>query len=375
MRELMTNIKDCHFVENNFSLDANANDTSILLDFLRWTAAQAVCVGHALNFFGVGDALRPPEMPYMQNIGVLIFFVLSGFLIAHALVRVSIKERPLVNFVIDRFSRIYSAFIPSLILIALIDLSLVYLNYHGQPAYVTLKIFLGNVLMLQNLEIPWFGALPSFGSAGQLWTLSVEWHIYIFVGGLFFFLQNKSRWLGLIFIVLFSYVPLSFFGESRLDETGYGLSYLWLLGFASYFLIRSDFVKKFNVLFLVFLLICLVYFWGNRLVPGKEYNISQYPILAAIFTLSVLVTQSTKAFVDKFIVLNLVRKLADYSFTLYLVHYSILYAIYKIYGGGSLAVALISILICNIVAYFLAIHTELKYRLVGAYIKNKLGLR
>jgi hypothetical protein len=35
-------------------LDRKANDTSLALDLLRAVAAQMVCVGHAINFGGVG---------------------------------------------------------------------------------------------------------------------------------------------------------------------------------------------------------------------------------------------------------------------------------------------------------------------------------
>ena len=71
----------------NVSLDPNSNDTSFFLDLLRFGSAQAVCVGHAIVFFGVASFLRPPRFPYLQNLGVLAFFLLSGFLIAHVLSR------------------------------------------------------------------------------------------------------------------------------------------------------------------------------------------------------------------------------------------------------------------------------------------------
>ena len=99
-----------------FSLDPSANDTSVTLDLLRFCAAQAVCVGHSISFFGVADRLRPPMAPNMQNVGVLMFFVLSGFLIAHVLTRgIGQRSYGLAQFVIDRFARIYSAFLPALL--------------------------------------------------------------------------------------------------------------------------------------------------------------------------------------------------------------------------------------------------------------------
>lgn len=75
------------FGRQMLTFNPTKNDTSIALDLLRAVAAQMVCVGHALAFFGVGDWLKPPFVPWMQNIGVLLFFVMSGLLITATLLR------------------------------------------------------------------------------------------------------------------------------------------------------------------------------------------------------------------------------------------------------------------------------------------------
>jgi peptidoglycan/LPS O-acetylase OafA/YrhL len=114
------------------NLDRSKNDTSVTLDLLRAVAAQMVCVGHAINFFIGG---WPSDLPYMQNVGVLLFFILSGFLITHTLVKRS--ERPdyrFTQFLIDRFARIYSGLIPALVLIIVVDWMVTYLT---SDPYVT----------------------------------------------------------------------------------------------------------------------------------------------------------------------------------------------------------------------------------------------
>ena len=73
-----------------FVLHKSKNDTSVTLDLLRAVAAQMVCVGHGISFFM--PAWRPSELPLMQNVGVLIFFVLSGTLITFTLIERS-KDR------------------------------------------------------------------------------------------------------------------------------------------------------------------------------------------------------------------------------------------------------------------------------------------
>ncbi len=62
-----------------FSLDKSKNDTSVMLDLLRAGAAQIVCVGHAINLANDKTITNAP------NVGVMLFFVLSGFVIAYTL--------------------------------------------------------------------------------------------------------------------------------------------------------------------------------------------------------------------------------------------------------------------------------------------------
>jgi peptidoglycan/LPS O-acetylase OafA/YrhL len=98
------------------NLDPKENDTSLTLDLLRAVAAQMVCVGHAIIFFVSGS--RPQWLPVMQNIGVLIFFLISGFVIAATLSRRSgDPDYGFLRFFVDRFARIYSGLLPALVLI------------------------------------------------------------------------------------------------------------------------------------------------------------------------------------------------------------------------------------------------------------------
>ena len=90
-----------------FVLHKSKNDTSVTLDLLRAVAAQMVCVGHGISFFM--PAWRPSELPLMQNVGVLIFFVLSGTLITFTLIeRSKDPSYGFGTFFLERFARIYS---------------------------------------------------------------------------------------------------------------------------------------------------------------------------------------------------------------------------------------------------------------------------
>jgi peptidoglycan/LPS O-acetylase OafA/YrhL len=194
------------------------SQASITLDLIRATAAQAVCVGHAIGLFGVWKWAQPPHVPYMQNVGVLVFFLLSGFVIAFTLDSKS-KDRAygFDDYLVDRFARIYSALIPALIVIAAIDFTWTTLTGETRSTF-TLRAFIGNLFMLQDVPGPlrWF-VIPSFGTAGQLWTLAIEWHIYIFAGAIFFLRRSPSM---MLIALLSCTVPLLYL--RRVPEQDFG---------------------------------------------------------------------------------------------------------------------------------------------------------
>jgi len=364
-------------INARFSLSPDQNDTSSVLDLLRWGASQAVCVGHAIAFFGVGDQWRPPFFPYIQNVGVLVFFVLSGFLIAHALVKqASSPNGGLSVFVVERFARIYTALIPALLLIALSDGLLILIGKHEHPNYFTTSAFLGTLGMFQNYSGPFRGALavPSFGSAGHLWSLAVEWHIYMFAGGIFFMLTNR-KWLpALLVALIFSSVPMQFFGTFTDGLHGSGLSYLWMLGFCTYFVARTNACCVVPKKVLLATAGALILIWLLATKPAEEYAPALYPLIAAAFLMMTVFTQRTHAFSARPKARNFVRKLADYSFSLYLVHYSLLYALNVLWIGNPILAAVVGVILCNLIAWLFGKYIEWRHHDVASYLKRIFGV-
>src|SRR5271170_5465690 len=226
------------------SLDRRKNDTSIALDALRAIAAQMVCVGHGFSFFGVAGWLRPPNFPFFQNIGVLIFFVMSGFLITATLVRNSRQpDYGFCRYFIDRFARIYSGLLPALAFVAIVDGLTIWLT--SEPSIkegYSLRAIISNLGMLEAyrgvFDHSYLGA-HAFGSASQFWTLAIEWHIYMFVGAAFFLAKGRGSRLLLIAIGLFfGQAAFHFlFGSFQAGGVGQGLFALWLGGAALYLLL------------------------------------------------------------------------------------------------------------------------------------------
>lgn len=98
----------------------------------------------------------------------MVFFVLSGFVIAYDLARgIAQQSYGFWDFCIDRISRIYSAYVPALIFIAVADTLLIGFrgaNYSGNLRW---RNFVGNFFMFQNYLGP-FRGVPTYGSSGQL---------------------------------------------------------------------------------------------------------------------------------------------------------------------------------------------------------------
>lgn len=352
-------------------------DPSIVLDLVRWVAAQAVCVGHAISFFGVAPGWRAPAAPYMQNLAVIVFFVLSGFFIAHALIRSARNQHHgLGIYLIDRVARIFSGLLPALLVILLVDTLLIRASLHQQPTYVSVRAFFGTLAMLQNYPSPWGGSLeiPSFGSAGHLWSLAVEFHIYLFVGGFYYLLQGGRGWLagGVIAALTFA-VPLAYFSPDVTSTPGAGLSWLWLLGFCAYFLTCYRIPKTTTIrIVYLFAATALLIMWWHSSTPGHEYRLTSYFLLGLGFVFGLIGLNGSRVLLVFPKIRRIAPLLAGYSYSLYLLHHTIIYALHAIAPDAGLVGAWLSILASNLLSFLLARLTEFHHRAIGMWLKRRM---
>jgi len=294
-----------------------SSESSSLLDLVRGGAAQLVVVGHGISFTGIAPYLKQPNFPWIQNIAVLVFFILSGFLITYSLAGKAKKDNyQYSNYLVDRVARIYTTFLPALVFVLCLDFLSISLNEAGYRYWSAfdVKTFVGNLFLLQD-----FPGLPitSFGSARPFWTLAIEWWIYLFVGAAFFFIAKKRNFVLLACAVLFSVVPL----YNLLGGRGNGLFSYWLLGSIIYFFWASGFLDRVGTEAKVVLLVLVAVLAAYRVMDTLvEYE----PVFAFLLAISVLLL------IDLAPRLRLNEKfsvgagfVAGYSYTLYLVHYSI----------------------------------------------------
>lgn len=182
---------------------------------IRGLAALAVLVTHLRHLFFVDAEGIPPlhrtaaiqALYWLSSFGheaVIVFFVLSGFLISRSILRSwSEGKWSWRTYLIDRFSRLYVVLIPALLLGLLWDRTGICLFGAG-PIYTghahngilnfsivarsKLDLLLANALFLQVVTA------RTFGSNGPLWSLSFEfWYYIIFALGFSAIIADNDR--------------------------------------------------------------------------------------------------------------------------------------------------------------------------------------
>ena len=177
--------------------------TSDFLNASRWIAAFLVVFNHVFNI-SVADYYDIPDrslflrgLHYLSGFGhisVIVFFVISGFLVGgRAILRFPHQGFSVTDYFLHRFSRIYTVFIPALIVgyildwsgIKFFDSSGVYIHpdqFYGNPLgnditkHLSFEIFVANLMQLQTI------IASSLGSNGPLWSLANEWWYYVLFG-------------------------------------------------------------------------------------------------------------------------------------------------------------------------------------------------
>jgi peptidoglycan/LPS O-acetylase OafA/YrhL len=177
--------------------------TSDFLNASRWVAALAVVFYHVYNI-SVGDPQHVVHLSLVWRIvhffsgfghvAVIVFFVISGFLVGGRTILTSRnKGFNVLDYFIHRFSRIYLVLVPALVVgygvdwagINFCDSSGIYVhpdqfytNQFGNDItdHLSLSIFIGNLMQLQEIIV------PSLGSNGPLWSLANEWWYYVLFG-------------------------------------------------------------------------------------------------------------------------------------------------------------------------------------------------
>ena len=139
---------------------------------MRLLAALAVFITH---FASPIFAAIPAVPEHMGHQAVVIFFVLSGYVIAYVAAQ---REKTLLDYAVSRMARIYSVAIPALIITALIDLAMQAGGVKIDSAYQLASWWKYLPLFLTFTTDIWF--LTEYAFSNQpYWSLCYEVWYYI----------------------------------------------------------------------------------------------------------------------------------------------------------------------------------------------------
>jgi peptidoglycan/LPS O-acetylase OafA/YrhL len=337
-------------------LNRSKNDASAVLDLIRAVAAQTVCIGHAINF---SQDIRSTMLP---SAAVVAFFLISGFVIAHTLIsRSNDPSYGPVQFAIDRFARIYTAYLPALLLIALADYAMAFAGHPLPGDPIGIRTLAGNLMLRENM--PGWPGVTTFGSAGHLSSVALEFHIYLFVGAAFFLLRGQAVLLcAAVIAVLWRTIAAYSVATPGTDSS---LFLVWLAGFSAYFVAGQAANARGLRLALIAMLIGLSVLWAANRTEVDAELVNIMPLSLAFLCL-MAVSQYQAAIPAT--LAGVIRFFADYSYSLFLIHLTIIKLIYAAPISKSVAIPL-AIVVANIAAIGFAFAFERNYRKVASLIR------
>ncbi len=335
------------------------NAKNYFLELVRSLAAIYVVFYHIhqkINFGKAGDIL----FNFGQE-AVMIFFVLSGFVILYS-VENKAKELTPLKYFKARFLRIYPVFIISCI-IAYACNCIIY------NAWVSIKItqFLSNVCMLQDFYsgkpgihvTPYMGNLP-------LWSLSYEWWFYMFFLVLFFYIKSNKAYIYVCIISCIGLITYLYYPNQISLWFMYFI--LWWLGaeVAKKYVNVSHNPRNLYVTFLtaVLMLIILILF---AMYYKKDHALifGFFPVLfirhffAAILFAAFLWSVDVQKI--KVSSTNFLAWLAPYTYAIYIFHYPLL----NLFNSKNWLNGISGILLFLMVVFILSYITE-------KYIQKKI---
>jgi peptidoglycan/LPS O-acetylase OafA/YrhL len=228
-------------------LQAASKHQLFYFDAVRGLSAQMVVVGHSLNLFlpaafmvqrANGTYRTTSGIFYMQSYGVLLFFVLSGFLVSRsALAKMSSPGYTFGEFFLERLARVFVPFVPAVLLVAVTDR----LVLHGRSnPFTTIPLDIWttvtNLTMLYNnpvmRKVADLTGLPlrtgPIGTADPFWSVVIEFWIYI-AFGLILLRLFRDRRIGVVGLLA---LVFSLAVVAQTIDKSHGLVLSWVVGMA-----------------------------------------------------------------------------------------------------------------------------------------------
>lgn len=295
----------------------NKRNTGI--DILKALSVISVIVYHLYEFKG-------------SYIGVVVFFVISGYFITSILVE---RDESYFQFLKKRFSKIYP-----LLTVVLALVSIIFFIFNGfltkDFIYNSLSAFLGfsNIYQIQN-GMSYFERSGDMFPLLHTWTLSIEIQFYIFYPFLIYILKKirtsyKNKAFILLFLSLISAGIMYFKTEQAYDINAlyYGTDtriFSLLIGGAYYFAFKDKELskKRMNIFASISLLIIIFSILSVNYSMDINYKGLLYflSILSGIITVAAIKSEFLNS-ENKFF--KLLARIGKHSYCYYLLQYPIM---------------------------------------------------
>ncbi|MDI1282436.1 MAG: peptidoglycan/LPS O-acetylase OafA/YrhL [Brevundimonas sp.] len=310
------------------------------VDMARWLAAMMVMLAHARNplIIGYGELAAGDQRPWVQAWfwltgfhaqAVLVFFVLSGFLVGGlSMARAADGRFESGGYAIDRIARLFIAFLPALALTFGLDwIGVHYFGgtglYDGTHPMVIAKshglafqdllsggVVLGNITMLQ------YYFTPVLGSNQPLWTLSTEFWFYMVFGLCLTgaIARGRTRYVSLALAL----VAVAALG-------GMFVSYLgqWLVGLAVAMIYAPRLSRPVSATIALVLWLAICRFQDAAIDADLALRMTTEYVTAILFGWVLLSMRGRRIVVFEWLA-PFNKFMADFSYSLYLVHFPVL---------------------------------------------------
>ncbi|WP_340645158.1 acyltransferase [Phenylobacterium sp.] len=290
------------------------------LDWLRFAAALLVVVAHVrARVFVEYGSLTPDSQGLVTQVAflvtrlgheaVLVFFVLSGFLVGgRAAERAARGEFRWLDYSLDRVSRIFVPLIPA-VMFTVATMAVV-------SETPSIAVIAGNLLLLQGV------AVTPLAANGPLWSLSYEGWFYVLCGAAMALPTAR----GTIKAIAASLLTLSLIVLVTLEPV-----YLlcWVLGAFAYYLRAKTLSMSETVTacFIIVISIAIAQLSDIAKAAAVLHLDNSSSVAAIILAIGVglLIRNLSAAPVALKGLDGVGNRLADFSYSLYLFHYPVLF--------------------------------------------------
>ena len=348
------------------------------LDTLRFVAANLVMLSHILLVF------FDNQVTYKgRGVAVIILFLLSGFLITQSLLyRAKKPGTHLPSFMADRVARILTPFVPVLLAIALLNATVIDTRMSGDGLSTGVAALVGNLLLLfdypvfQMLEVagihvPW--RIRPYNTAEPFWTVAIEFWLYVAASLLVFCVLLREK-LKRPWVLLLAAVSLPVVIWNAAAGPGKALSLVWVLGGLAGFIVvhmgRDSIAARSRVLWAWIVGIGAVALAGRVAKLGFDPYDLQTAFLMTLIFLGLFLRLNQAATVWR-VPAACASFFASYSYSLYLVHNTVLVLVWELTRdalprAASIAVA---VALAHLCGYLVYLGFEKHHRAVGSRLR------